>query len=66
MDSFIFEAFVCDDCGLTNSEKDITTFIGGDYIVECDCCGGTHLVGNIYDDQVSAAHEAYNDMERGK
>lgn len=66
MNSFVSEAFMCDDCGLTNSEKDVPIFDGGNYVVECDCCGGTHRVGNVYDDQVSAAHDAYNDMERGK
>lgn len=66
MDTFIYEAFVCSDCNTSNFEQEITTFIGGDYVVECGSCGGAHIFGNIYEDKVSAAHEAYNDMVRGK
>lgn len=66
MDTFISEPFMCEDCGASNPEKDVVTFIGGDYAIECDQCGGMHRFGNIYEDQVSAAHDAYNDMSRGK
>ena len=66
METFMFDAFVCDDCGTSNFEQEVTTFIGGDYVVECGSCGGVHRFGNMFEDQVSAAHDAYNDMVRGK
>ena len=66
MDTFVYDAFVCSECNTSNFEQEIITFIGGDYVVECGHCGGTHLTGNIYEDKVGAAHEAYNDMVRGK
>lgn len=66
MNSFVFEQFVCSDCDATNLETDVPFDESGEYDVVCASCGGTHRFGNVFEDRVSATHDAYNDMVRGK
>lgn len=64
--SFIYQAFVCDECHTTNFEQDILYDNQGNYEIVCDHCGGTHLFGNTDEDREDQARDAYNDMVRGK